>query len=46
MILRVNGSTLDEERLGELSWEIANASRTEFEYVRGGRRMKAILQGR
>jgi S1-C subfamily serine protease len=46
VILRVNGSTLDEERLGELSWEIANASRTEFEYVRGGRRMKAILQGR
>ena len=46
VILSVNGSALDEERLGELSWEIANASRTEFEYVRGGRRMKAILQGR
>lgn len=43
-ILSVNGSMLNEERLMELSWEIANATSTEFEYLRGGRRMKTVLK--
>lgn len=43
VIVRVNGSAFDEERLTELSWEIANASTTEIEFVRAGRRMKSTL---
>ena len=46
MILAVNGSTFDEERMLELSWQIANSSRTEFEVERGGRRIRLALQGR
>jgi general secretion pathway protein C len=41
VISKVNGSELDEERLMELSWEMSNAGRTEIEFVRNGRRMKA-----
>jgi type II secretory pathway component PulC len=44
VILRVNGSELDEERLMELSWEMSNADRTEFEFIRNGQPMKASLQ--
>jgi type II secretory pathway component PulC len=44
LILSVNGSRFDEERMLELAWEMANASRTEFEIERGGRRMR--LAGR
>lgn len=44
VILSVNGSRLDEERVGELSWEIANATRTEFEILRGGSKHKAVLE--
>ena len=40
LILSVNGSRFDEERMLELAWEMANASRTEFEIERGGRRMR------
>lgn len=43
VILRVNGSPLDEERMGELAWEMRNATRTEFEFVREGKRMRARL---
>ena len=45
VILGVNGSALDEERLMELSWQIANSTRTEFEFMRGGRKMKVALEG-
>lgn len=44
ILVSVNGSALDEERLMDLSWEIANASSTEFEFVRSGRPMKAKLK--
>ncbi len=40
VILAVNGSTFDEERMLELAWQMANSSRTEFEIERGGRRLK------
>ena len=46
VILSVNGSRFDEERMLELAWEIANAERTEFEIERGGRRMRVTLQSR
>jgi general secretion pathway protein C len=45
VVLGVNGSVLDEERLMELSWQIANSERTEFEFVRNGKRMKAAIGG-
>ena len=44
LILSVNGSRFDEERMLELAWEMANASRTEFEIERGGRRMRLAVQ--
>ena len=44
LILSVNGSRFDEERMLELAWEMANASRTEFEIERGGRRMRLAHQ--
>ncbi len=43
-ILSVNGSRLDEERMLELAWTIANSDRTEFEYERGGRRQRAAVR--
>lgn len=43
VLVTVNGSSFDEERMMELSWEIANSTRTEVEYIRGGRRLKAAL---
>lgn len=45
VIVRVNGSGFDEERMLELSWEIANSPRTEFEIERGGRPMRLVLEG-
>lgn len=42
-ILSVNGSVLDEERMLELAWTIANSDRTEFEFERGGRRSRAAI---
>ena len=45
-ILRVNGSVLDEERMLELPWQMANSSRTEFEVERGGRRVIMVLDRR
>ncbi len=44
VILGVNGSLLNEEQLMELSWTIANSDRTEFEVLRGGRKVKLALQ--
>lgn len=43
VILGVNGSRLDQERLLELAWEIENSDRVEFEYVRGGVKEKASI---
>ena len=44
VILSVNGSRLDEERMLELAWTIANSDRTELEYDRGGRRLRAAIR--
>ena len=43
-ILSINGSRMDEERLLELAWTIANSDRTEFEYERNGRRLRAAVR--
>jgi general secretion pathway protein C len=45
LILGVNGSVLDEERMLELPWQIANSARTEFEVERGGRRLQLARNG-
>jgi hypothetical protein len=42
-IVSVNGSQLDEERMLELAWTIANSDRTEFEFERGGRRSRVAV---
>lgn len=46
VILRVNGSRLDEERIAELAWQIANSGNVEFEVERGGRMMRMALPNR
>jgi general secretion pathway protein C len=46
LILSVNGSELDAERLDELAWQIANSTRVEFEVERGGRRLRLSLPSR
>jgi type II secretion system protein C len=46
VIVSVNGSNLDEERLQELAWNIANAAQTRFEVERGGRRLQLSLPAR
>ncbi|HEV2818110.1 MAG TPA: hypothetical protein VGW40_12915 [Allosphingosinicella sp.] len=44
LILRVNGSQLDEERRDELAWTIANSRQVELEIERGGRPLRLTLQ--
>lgn len=46
VIVAVNGSAFDEERMLELPWQIANSTRTLFEVERGGRRVSMALEGR
>lgn len=46
VILAVNGSRFDEERMLELPWQIANSTRTEFAVERAGRRMQMRLPAR
>ena len=46
VIISVNGSNFDEERLQELAWNIANSNETRFEVERGGRRIQLNLQPR
>jgi hypothetical protein len=46
LILRVNGSQLDEERRDELAWTIANSRQVELEIERGGRPLRLTLQSR
>lgn len=43
LLLTVNGSELDQERLMDLAATLANSSRTIIEYERGGRRMRAVV---
>lgn len=43
VILSVNGSQLDEERISELAWEMRNASKTEFVFLRDGKTIRASI---
>ena len=43
VILSVNGSQFDGERMSELAWEMRNASKTEFVFIRDGRKIRASL---
>jgi general secretion pathway protein C len=45
VITTVNGARFDEERLLELSWTVANSTRTDIEVMRGGRRMTLSITG-
>ena len=44
VILRVNGSEFDQERMLELPWTIAQSGRVTFEIERGGRPMQLTLE--
>jgi general secretion pathway protein C len=43
VIVSVNGSQFDEERMSELATEMANATKTEFVFLRNGKRMRATV---
>lgn len=43
VIMSVNGSQLDEERMSELAWQMGNAEKTEFVFMRNGKRMRATI---
>jgi hypothetical protein len=43
VITSVNGSQLDEERMSELAWQMGNAAKTEFVFIRNGRKMRASV---
>jgi type II secretory pathway component PulC len=43
IITGVNGARFDEERMLELPWQIANSSRVELQFTRGGKQMKSAL---
>lgn len=46
VIVSINGSSFDEERLHELAWTIANSDATRFEVERGGQRVQLTLPPR
>jgi hypothetical protein len=43
VIVSVNGSQLDEERMAELAWQMGNTTKTEFVFVRNGKRLRATI---
>jgi S1-C subfamily serine protease len=43
VILSVNGSQFDEERMSELAWEMQNASKTEFIFLRNGKKTRVSI---
>lgn len=45
IILRVNDSEFDQERMMELAWTVANADQVVFEIERNGQRMRLATQG-
>lgn len=45
VILSVNGSRFDQERMLELAWTLANSDQVAFEVERGGRRLRLGPQG-
>jgi len=44
VIVGINGGGFNEERLAEMSYDIATAPRTEFEVIRNGRRMRLAVE--
>ncbi len=40
VILSVNGSRFDEERMSDLAWEMRNASKTELIFLRDGKKIR------
>ncbi len=46
VIVSVNGSDFDEERLQELAWTMANSSGARFEVERGGQRVRLTVPAR
>ncbi|MEA3014599.1 MAG: ral secretion pathway protein [Sphingomonadales bacterium] len=46
VIVAVNGSAFDEERMQELAWQIANSTRLDFEVERAGQRLRLSLPRR
>ncbi len=44
IITGVNGSTLSEDQLMELSWTMSNSEKTEFDVIRDGKPLKLALQ--
>ena len=46
VIVAINGSAFDEERMQELAWQIANSTRLDFEVERGGQRLRLSLPRR
>lgn len=45
VILQVNGSEFDQERMTDLAWTIANSDRVVFEIERGGQRLQLATRG-
>lgn len=43
VIVGVNGSQLDEERMAELAWQMGNATKTEFVFMRNGKKLRATI---
>jgi hypothetical protein len=43
VIVSVNGSQLDEERMSELAWQMGNAAKTEFVFMRNRKKMRASV---
>jgi general secretion pathway protein C len=43
IITSVNGSQLDEERMSELAWQMGNAAKTEFVFLRNGKKMRSSI---
>lgn len=43
VLVSVNGSQLDEERMSELAWQMGNAAKTEFVFIRNGKKMRAAI---
>jgi general secretion pathway protein C len=43
VIVGVNGGQLDEERMAELAWQMRNTTKTEFVFVRNGKKMRTTI---
>lgn len=43
VIVSVNGSQLDEERMAELAWQMGNTTKTQFVFIRNGKKLRATI---